>query len=80
MGARALTRDPVDTSTRDLAMNVTPSHRTPQASVTSNASVPRPIRVLLVDDHPAVRLGMRQLIDGQPDMRVVQPSRTPARR
>jgi DNA-binding NarL/FixJ family response regulator len=26
--------------------------------------------VLLVDDHPAVRLGVRTLIDDQPDMRV----------
>lgn len=29
-----------------------------------------PIRVLLVDDHPAVRLGARRLIDQQPDMLV----------
>ncbi len=31
----------------------------------------QPIRVLLVDDHPAVRIGMRKLIDDQPDMLVV---------
>ena len=31
----------------------------------------QPIRVLLVDDHPAVRLGLRKLIDDQPDMRIV---------
>jgi DNA-binding NarL/FixJ family response regulator len=30
-----------------------------------------PIRVLLVDDHPAVRLGVQRLIDEQHDMRVV---------
>ena len=71
MGAGALMRDPVNTSTQHPAMNVTPSHHTADASVPSTASAPRPIRVLLVDDHPAVRLGMRQLIDDQPDMHVV---------
>lgn len=30
-----------------------------------------PIHVLLVDDHPAVRVGARKLIDEQPDMTVV---------
>jgi DNA-binding NarL/FixJ family response regulator len=34
------------------------------------------IRVLIVDDHPAVRLGMRALIDDQPDMRVVAQARS----
>jgi DNA-binding NarL/FixJ family response regulator len=34
------------------------------ASLTSN----RPIRVLLIDDHAAVRHGLRHLITGQPDM------------
>lgn len=34
------------------------------------------IRVLLVDDHPAVRLGLRKLIDDQPDMRVVGEARS----
>jgi DNA-binding NarL/FixJ family response regulator len=61
----------VYTSTNHLAMRINPSHNSPQTAVTSNGSVPDPIRVLLVDDHPAVRLGMRQLIDHQPDMRVV---------
>jgi DNA-binding NarL/FixJ family response regulator len=32
---------------------------------------PSTVRVLLVDDHPAVRLGLRNLIDDQPDMTVV---------
>jgi DNA-binding NarL/FixJ family response regulator len=31
---------------------------------------PAPIRVLIVDDHPAVRLGSSALIDDQPDMHV----------
>jgi DNA-binding NarL/FixJ family response regulator len=52
-------------------MRITPSPHVPQTAVTSNGSVPDPIRVLLVDDHPAVRLGMRQLIDHQSDMCVV---------
>jgi DNA-binding NarL/FixJ family response regulator len=30
-----------------------------------------PMRVVLVDDHPVVRAGLRALIDGQPDLRVV---------
>lgn len=34
------------------------------------------IRVLIVDDHPAVRLGVRALIDDQPDMRVTAQARS----
>ncbi|MBB4935027.1 NarL family two-component system response regulator LiaR [Lipingzhangella halophila] len=32
---------------------------------------PRVIEILLVEDHPLVRLGLRTVIDAQPDMRVV---------
>lgn len=32
---------------------------------------PRPIRILIVDDHPALRLGLRALFDNEPDMKVV---------
>jgi DNA-binding NarL/FixJ family response regulator len=50
------------------------SHPSPNASaaapLVSVGSASAPIRVLLVDDHPAVRLGVRTLIDDQPDMRV----------
>jgi DNA-binding NarL/FixJ family response regulator len=34
------------------------------------ASQPREIRLLVVDDHPAVRLGLVQLLDGQPNFSV----------
>jgi DNA-binding NarL/FixJ family response regulator len=34
------------------------------------------IRVLIVDDHPAIQLGTRALIDDQPDMRVVAQARS----
>jgi two-component system NarL family response regulator len=30
-----------------------------------------PIRILIVDDHPALRLGLRALFDNEPDMKVV---------
>jgi two-component system NarL family response regulator len=32
---------------------------------------PARIRILIADDHPLLRLGLRNLIDGQPDMQVV---------
>ncbi|MGN6871052.1 MAG: response regulator [Solirubrobacteraceae bacterium] len=38
---------------------------TPQSETSREAA---PIHLLLVDDHPAVRHGIRQLIDDQPDM------------
>ena len=54
-----------------------PIEPTPVAPVTSIRS-PRSIRipVLLVDDHPAVRVGARKLIDDQPDMAVVAEARS----
>jgi two-component system, NarL family, nitrate/nitrite response regulator NarL len=36
-----------------------------------SASMPRQIRVLLVDDHAVIRMGLRLLIEGQPGMVVV---------
>ncbi|MGH2881902.1 MAG: response regulator [Solirubrobacteraceae bacterium] len=36
----------------------------------------KPIRVLLVDDHPAVSVGARKVINDQPDMRVVAEARS----
>jgi two-component system NarL family response regulator len=46
-----------------------PMPPTPAANATP--SVPQKIRVLIVDDHPLLRLGLRNLIDGQADMQVV---------
>lgn len=43
------------------------SHPETQPNTTGRAT----IRVLLVDDHPAVRMGVRALINDQPDMSVV---------
>ncbi|MGH2882567.1 MAG: response regulator [Solirubrobacteraceae bacterium] len=48
----------------------------PAASVTSHGHPGTRIAVLLVDDHPAVRIGARQLIDDQPDMGVVPEARS----
>ncbi len=38
---------------------------------TENGAGERVIRVVLADDHPIVREGLRQLVNAQPDMRVV---------
>src|SRR5690242_19256600 len=35
-----------------------------------------PIRLLVVDDHPAVRRGLRELLDEEPDLRVVDTAST----
>ncbi len=43
-----------------------------QTTTTTNT----PIRVLLTDDHPVVRTGLKQLIESQPDFRVVGESNT----
>src|SRR2546430_3106774 len=58
-------------------MNDTSSARsaTPAANQRQDGA-PAQISVLIVDDHPAVRLGVRALIDDQPDMRVVAEARS----
>lgn len=37
----------------------------------STAKGPRPIRILIADDHAVLRAGLRMLLDAQPDMEVV---------
>ena len=59
-------------SMTDQTSHTDPGQRDPQPA----ASAGRLIRVLLVDDHPAVRLGVRKLIDDQPDMVVVAEARS----
>ncbi|SME89667.1 response regulator transcription factor [Streptomyces sp. Amel2xC10] len=39
--------------------------------VTSSSAPPRPIRILLADDHALVRLGVRLILDREPDLEVV---------
>jgi len=33
--------------------------------------IPFPVRILVADDHAVVRSGLRQLLDGQPDLKIV---------
>ena len=53
-----------------------PIEPTPVSRVTSYVPSTSPIQVLLVDDHPAVRVGARTLIDDQPDTAVVSEARS----
>ncbi len=46
------------------------------SSPTADALPDHGISVLLVDDHPALRIGARALIDDQPDMRVLAEARS----
>jgi DNA-binding NarL/FixJ family response regulator len=43
-----------------------------------SASAPRPFRVVIADDHPAMRAGVRALIDGDSRLSVVAEARTGA--
>jgi DNA-binding NarL/FixJ family response regulator len=52
-----------------------PAQFTHTATAPPDGALRDPIRVLLVDDHPAVRAGARAVIDDQPDMRVVAEAR-----
>src|SRR4029453_1695863 len=37
----------------------------------SRAMAPSPIRILIVDDHAVMRMGLRLLLEGQPDLLVI---------
>jgi DNA-binding NarL/FixJ family response regulator len=50
--------------------------QTETGSELRSTSTPRPIRLLVVDDHPAVQLGLLRLLDDQPDFEVVAVSGT----
>jgi DNA-binding NarL/FixJ family response regulator len=41
------------------------------------ADVPRPARILVVDDHPIVRLGIRQMIDAEPTLSICGEAESP---
>jgi DNA-binding NarL/FixJ family response regulator len=61
-----------------MTLTCLPHPETLHPDVQPNATERGTIRVLLVDDHPAVRLGARALIDDQPDMSVVAEARSVA--
>jgi DNA-binding NarL/FixJ family response regulator len=46
--------------------------------VSDNNSAEEPIRVFLLDDHEIVRLGVRDLLEGQPDIKVIGEAGTAA--
>ena len=48
----------------------------PVTSIDAYSTPGVPIHVLVVDDHPAVREGLRKLIDDQPDMRAIAEARS----
>jgi DNA-binding NarL/FixJ family response regulator len=48
-----------------------PAHSIPIDATHARVGQRRPIQVMVVDDHPAIRAGVRRLLDEEPDMRVV---------
>jgi len=52
------------------------TQQTAAAGQPTDGSLREQIRVLLVDDHPAVRVGAQELIDDEPDLRVVAQARS----
>ncbi|MGW1321049.1 response regulator [Streptomyces antibioticus] len=56
------------TATRPSPLTTTTTTTT---TITATAAPPRPIRILLADDHALVRLGVRLILDREPDLEVV---------
>lgn len=59
-----------------MTTTLSPHHETGRWHGKSGDAGSGLIRLLIVDDHPAVRLGARALLDDQPDMRVVAEARS----
>ncbi|MFF0597685.1 response regulator [Streptomyces antibioticus] len=63
--------EPNDPPEPGTATGPSPLTTTTTATTTSTAAPPRPIRILLADDHALVRLGVRLILDREPDLEVV---------
>ncbi|MET9128911.1 response regulator [Streptomyces antibioticus] len=63
--------EPNDPPEPGTATRPSPLTTTTTATTTSTAAPPRPIRILLADDHALVRLGVRLILDREPDLEVV---------
>jgi DNA-binding NarL/FixJ family response regulator len=58
-------------STNPLQLAPQPGSLRPSGRAAEHAGQDHRIRVLIADDHPAVRVGIRRLLVEQPDMRIV---------
>ncbi|MCX5173234.1 response regulator [Streptomyces antibioticus] len=64
--------DPPEPVTATGPSPVTATRPSPlTTTTTTTAAPPRPIRILLADDHALVRLGVRLILDREPDLEVV---------
>ncbi|MEU7417395.1 response regulator [Streptomyces antibioticus] len=63
--------EPNDPPEPVTATRPSPLTTTTTTTITATAAPPRPIRILLADDHALVRLGVRLILDREPDLEVV---------
>ncbi len=63
--------EPNDPPEPVTATGPSPLTTTTTTTITATAAPPRPIRILLADDHALVRLGVRLILDREPDLEVV---------